>query len=243
MANRAEKMFLWSADSIRWYEQAARCHDYHLQLARRILERLPSGARVCDMGCGLGYLSLALSAGARSVLAVDCKAQALAVLRRNVRAAGIQNVEALEGDFERLPDPKQPFDGMVFSLFGSLWDFYERACRWSGDRIFYIMNAASKRTFSAAKQKNPGARPQAIAEFLQGKGATYTLDWLELPLGQPFESYADALRFMQHYDGESTLEQRRAFLERNLLPYDRPGFPLYLPNDKRLAMFTIRCAR
>lgn len=53
-------MFRWNKDMIRFLQDASEFCDYHGNLAARIMQELPDGD-ICDAGCGLGYLSLALS--------------------------------------------------------------------------------------------------------------------------------------------------------------------------------------
>ena len=76
-------MFLWKPDMIRFMRDASEHTGYHADLAARIVPHLKEGARVCDAGCGLGYLSLALAPLAAQVTAVDRNADALSVLREN----------------------------------------------------------------------------------------------------------------------------------------------------------------
>ena len=106
-------MFCWNEDMIRFLRDASEQSDYHRLLAARIARELPENARVCDAGCGLGYLSLRLAPYCRQITAVDRSAEALAVLERNIAAGGPQNITPLCGEIENLP-PREPYDAMVF---------------------------------------------------------------------------------------------------------------------------------
>jgi release factor glutamine methyltransferase len=61
-------------------------------LCESALERLPSGARVADVGTGSGCIAVTLALEARTarVLAVDLSADALRIARRNAAALGAQ---------------------------------------------------------------------------------------------------------------------------------------------------------
>ncbi len=61
----------WTPDTIRFLRDAAANSDYYQQIARRAAACFPRSARVCDAGCGLGELSLALLPYCRHVTAVD----------------------------------------------------------------------------------------------------------------------------------------------------------------------------
>ena len=81
-------MVEWTQEAIRFRMDAAERVGFDETIAAQILPHLPPNAHVCDAGCGLGYLSLALSRGCASVTAVDTSAAALAALRENAARAG-----------------------------------------------------------------------------------------------------------------------------------------------------------
>ena len=61
----------WTNESIAYLRDAAKVNDYYRVLAEKIAARLPNGAHICDAGCGVGELSLALAALGFRVTAVD----------------------------------------------------------------------------------------------------------------------------------------------------------------------------
>ena len=84
-----------------------------------LLPYLSPQDRVCDAGCGLGFLSLALAPHVRHVTAADCDAQALSVLKEELAARHIENVTPLCTDIFT-DRPAEPYDAMVFCFFGSM---------------------------------------------------------------------------------------------------------------------------
>ena len=70
-----------------------------------------TGARVLEIGCGDGRLTRAIAREARSVIAIDSDAAAIADLRRAAPA----NVETLTTDFESFQPRGAVFDAVVFS--------------------------------------------------------------------------------------------------------------------------------
>lgn len=61
----------WTDESIAFLRDAAAMNRYYETIAEKITPQLPENAHVCDAGCGIGELSLALKPYCRHVTAVD----------------------------------------------------------------------------------------------------------------------------------------------------------------------------
>ena len=83
-------MFTWTPEMIRLMQNANARSEYHRQLAAILAPKLAGCRTLCDAGCGLGYLSLALAPYVRRVTAADRSEAALDVLRQNCAARGIR---------------------------------------------------------------------------------------------------------------------------------------------------------
>jgi SAM-dependent methyltransferase len=79
-----------------------------------------SNAVVVDVACGPGTTALALAAKVRRVHALDFAPAMLARLRAAAAAAGLENIEAVEGDGQALPYADASFDA-GFSMFGLMF--------------------------------------------------------------------------------------------------------------------------
>ena len=90
--------FEWTEETIRFREDAAVRVQFDAAIAQHILPFLPENAHVCDAGCGLGFLSLALAPHCRRITAVDASSAALAVLARNAVRMGYDNIQIVQGD-------------------------------------------------------------------------------------------------------------------------------------------------
>ena len=121
-------MFSWSADTVRFMADACRRTDFHEKLTALLLPYLKPTDHICDAGCGLGYLSLALSSHAAHITAAERDAAALAVLRQELDARGVANVTPLCADVLAYTPPV-PFDAMVFCFFGSMEEILAAALR------------------------------------------------------------------------------------------------------------------
>lgn len=107
----------WTDESIAFLRDAAAMNRYYETIAERIAPQLPENAHICDAGCGIGELSLALKPYCHHVTAVDADALAIKTLKAHL----IEGVTARCGDVEALT-PKEPYDAMVFCLFGRTQD-------------------------------------------------------------------------------------------------------------------------
>ena len=107
----------WTEESIAFLRDAAAINRYYETIAERIAPQLPENAHICDAGCGIGELSLALKPYCHHVTAVDADALAIKTLKAHL----IEGVTARCGDMETLA-PEKPYDAMVFCLFGRTQD-------------------------------------------------------------------------------------------------------------------------
>jgi SAM-dependent methyltransferase len=74
---------------------------------------LPRGARIVDLGCGPGRLTIALARLGYRVTAVDYVPAHLAALESTARDVGGLDVELIEADICKLPDFEKRFDAVV----------------------------------------------------------------------------------------------------------------------------------
>jgi ubiquinone/menaquinone biosynthesis C-methylase UbiE len=84
------------------------------QLWSRALGRLLPHLDVVDLGCGTGALTVEIARWARSVLAIDRSADALAAARARAQREGVTNVEFLPADVHEL-QVRRRFDLVVAS--------------------------------------------------------------------------------------------------------------------------------
>ena len=100
---------IWTEESIAFLRDAAAMSDYYRVIAGKIAPHLPENVHMCDAGCGIGELSIALAPYCRHVTAVD--ADELAV--KTLESHRPERVAARCGDIEALA-PDKPYDAMVF---------------------------------------------------------------------------------------------------------------------------------
>lgn len=229
-------MIHWDEESIRFMQDSSEHVNSAAVQARHILPYLPPDAEICEGGCGLGSLSLALSPQVRHITAVDRSIEALTVLRREIRKRKISNITAVAADIFTM-QPRRLYDAMVFCRFGAAAEILKLAAEQCGGTVVVLTLANSRHRFTlageAAERKEWFSR-QKLDEW----GIPCRCEQFEVETGQPFRSMEDAVRFFQIYDrsGEPvTAEQVR----NRLIPDPQGIYPLFSPmkSDFRLLTF------
>ena len=192
-------MFRWTDDMIRFMADAAGCTDFHQRLASELLPWLHPDDTVCDAGCGLGYLSLALAPHVRHITAAERDAAALAVLERELAARHIENVTPLCADvFTHRPD--RPYDAMVFCFFGSMDEILSVAAAQCRGTVIAVKRDQTDHRFTVTKQPLGGTHGvDAACCRLSELGIPYQLKRTAFRFDQPFRSLEDARRFFALY--------------------------------------------
>ena len=166
-------MFQWSEDMVRFMRQASEYGDYHRRLADWMRPDLHKRDRLCDAGCGLGYLSLALAPYVQHITAADRNGDALAVLRENCAARGIDNIDIRCGDLFSMP-PDAAYDAMVFCFFGRMEEIAAIAkaqCR--GTAFAFKKNYTTHR-FSVGSHATGSDSFRAAKAWLRARGVPFT---------------------------------------------------------------------
>ena len=231
-------MQAWTPEGMAFLQDAMACCGYYPALARRIAPYLPKQAHVCDAGCGLGGLSVALLPYCRHVTAVDRAAAPLENLRQ--RAGHDPRLTVRQGDIRCLP-PETPYDAMVFCLFGGTDEILDIAARQCGGTALVVRRDFRQHQFSTGVRM-AGHTAADMEQELRRRGLTCTLRRFTLEFGQPFRSVEDALAFFRLYSRDGTVPARQE-LEARLEPSPWPDYPLYLPNLKPLCLLAIPAAQ
>lgn len=225
-------MFEWTPQSIQFMADACRRTDFHARLASLLTPYLPHAGHICDAGCGLGFLSLALSPYAPHITAVERDAAALDVLRHELAARGISNVTPLCTDALTYTPP-QPFDAMVFCFFGSMEEILSAAGRQCSGAVLAVVRDDDCHRFSGAPRK-PGRHSFAQAcAVLDGRGIAYTAHRRALDFPQPFRTLSDACRFLSLYGGGEVTEDAA---RTKLVSTGDTEFPWELPGVRRFGI-------
>ena len=240
MNNSEERLFHWSEKSIRWYQNAAMYGSYHKQLAKKIKPYIDPESRVCDLGCGVGYLTKELAPYVREITGLDSNPQAIDFLKKQIELEQLRNVEAVLADLEEANPPMVPYDTIILCLFGGLRTCYDKVSRWTSHKLIYISSVREDHAFKAGHKLNSSETAEETRDFLVEKGIPFQVEIVKLPFGQPLKTMDEAVEFVRHYDKTSTKQEIYDYLnEKLIIRQEDKTYPFYLPNEKKLAVFVI----
>ena len=230
-------MFQWTPDMVRFMKTASEYGIYHRALANLIRPDVTPEAQVADVGCGLGYLSLALAPYAGKVTAMDASAEALRVLEENRRECGVRNLEIFQGDVFRL-EPERQFDCMAFCFFGNIEEILTIARRHCLGKAFLFQRNYRLHRFSTGScGRERGGYPDSCRR-LGELGIPYERRELSLEFGQPFADFGDAKLFFETYNrGDRPVSDR--LVRERIVKTGREDFPFYLPCKREIGFLTL----
>lgn len=235
-------MYQWAEDMIRFMRDASEYGDYNQKLAEMMRPWLTKDSHICDAGCGLGYLALALAPYAGKVTAMDKNADALRVLRKNCESRKISNVTIQCGDISEWL-PEQPFDSMAFCFFGNIDEILTIAGQRCRGTVFAIKKNYAEHRFSVGSHRGGNDSYANAIRRLQELKIPHEGTAMELEFGQPFRSFEDARCFFETYscDNDPALITD-AFLREKLRETGEPDFPYYLPHRRKVGWLKFEMA-
>ena len=226
-------MYQWEAEHIRFMQDAADYGDYHRHLAEKLLPHLPPGGRICDAGCGLGYLAEQLTPYFQEVTACDISPNAIREIQRRIER--MDHLHLICGDIRKHP-PQTPYDGMVFCLFGSWEEILLTAKEQCRGPVCVVSRGDRRHRFSVGRQNPHTDHASDLAEMLQKERIPFHREDFSLEFGQPFHGKEEAMAFFRLYNcGDREVEEKD--IEKRLIETGRTDFPLYLPQEKELTLF------
>ena len=226
-------MYPWTEERIVWYQRAVAFTGFDRALADLAIGAPKPGEEVCDLGCGTGYLALELARRGCRVTAVDRAGVCLDYLRAETARRGLADrLTVVEADWHDLP-PGTAWDTVVMAFAGKPDEElggYLALCR---RRLVLVT-----KTSAQSHVRGPGEPPlfrrnaDALEAALRARGLSFARRDAVLDFGQPLRSREEAEAYLAVYGGPESALTR-------LTETGDPEFPLCLPNEKRLAVFTI----
>ncbi len=229
-------MYHWTPDMIRFMSDASAYGDYHRQIAEMILPYFCRAEHICDAGCGLGDLSLAMSGRIPKITCIDLNPRPIAVLREHCAVRGITNIEAKVADI-RLDPPQKPYDGMIFCFFGRSEEILEIAREQCRGTVAVIKKNYSVHRFSVGKYPTGPDGFSRMQTLLKEHGIPFESRIASPEFGQPFRCFEDIRTFFQCYSrDEDPSVLTDDFLRSCVVGTGRKDFPFYMPHQRQIGM-------
>lgn len=244
----------WTEDVIVFQKSAAEYTGYFEALAQAVRPYLAGYRRLCDAGCGMGYLGAALACDFDVVDVLDRNPRAIAAARSVAAERGLANVHARVADvmapLASSERGKKPYDAMVFCAVAPLEEALRAAVgRCEGTVV--VINRFDPAPSTLAEWQRAEREPLRGRNHLKGedylilqealrlRGIPFHAEVLDLEFGQPLADLAEARRFFGLYrtldfpDGVSD-EALTSQLDRGRAPWR-----YYLPKRRQMGMFAI----
>lgn len=236
-------MFEWNEDKVRFRTDSARHSHFHSEVSAILAAKFetPDRLSVCDAGCGLGFLSVALTKYFRQVTAIDASPLALDVLRGEAERQGAKNLEILQEDllFDPTVQPRQ-YDTIIFSFFGNIEEIMQIARPRCGKDLFILKKNDHHHRFSVSHPMRPFDSMAAALHDLDELGLPFTKEDFSIEDGQPLRSFEDAEVFFRLYAQGSDKDLITPEYVRTLLTEtDDPEFPYYYPRPCEFSLLSV----
>lgn len=230
-------MITWNEQSDRWFRNASEYTGYNRELSGLLLEYLPEGGTLCDMGCGNAMVDLELAPHFEEVTCVDISAEAVSAAAEEAARRGISNLKTVNADGRTLGGAWDCVTALFHGGAEAFDWYYEKA----KDTLLIVTHKNKVGEFGPENRRIVKCSDVAgTAEYLDGRGIRYTLREAELEYGQPLEDMEDARRFVLAYTLPMEPEELTEYLRENLRETGREDFPYYLPKKKKFGLFVIR---
>lgn len=232
-------MFCWNAEMIRFLKDAAEYTHFYDTLAEKASRFLSVDTRICDAGCGLGYLSLALARTCAQVTAADVSGEALDVLREKQRISPLTNLHIWQGDIFSMPEDIR-FDAMLFCFFGEIRNTLLCAKKHCNGKLIYFKKNWDAHRFTLNEKQLENYTLPISCNDLDELHIPYHVETFELEMGQPFRSVSDAAAFFRIYEkGDRQRDINERDVEGLLIPSDSEEFPYYLPSKGSVGIIVL----
>ncbi|WP_207637159.1 class I SAM-dependent methyltransferase [Anaerovorax odorimutans] len=211
--------------------------QYFSKLSIPILEYIEKSDRICEIACGLGFLSMELAKKAKEVLSIDISPEAIDFMNTYLEKNSIKNINTSCGDWRKLCKEKV-FDVVILSYFGAILNDWSLLKSIASKYIIAIL----PQTYRKDKVSNEDLATynretvDNVTEFLTEKKIPFKLMKDEIEFGQPFDKIEDAFNFISHYYNISDRNYAKEYLNKNLIK--KEGY-YYLPKTRKFGIFII----
>ncbi|MBR5474161.1 MAG: class I SAM-dependent methyltransferase [Lachnospiraceae bacterium] len=223
--------FDWPLQQIEWYERAVRWTHFDAFLYDACQEYLSPDETICDLGCGIGYMSRYLCQKGYPVTAIDRSENAIRYLRQLAVQEHFPNLSIHCVDWTTLPKD-QTWDTLLMCFAGFLevdeLPFKKRLITFTNERHLsnYVSDAPSPYDYEAQR---------LAAKRIDPSRYTWHYRHLTGEFGQPLRSLEEAREYFATYRYDVAPHE----LEQRLIATGDSEFPWYFPHKKEVGLYVI----
>lgn len=231
-------MFLWKRRMAEFMSQAYEYNKSHHSFVNAIKAQINHDDIICDAGCGLGYISLALSPYCSQIHAVDLQDKPLKILKDNIVKKEIKNILVKQEDIHNMT-LNEIYDKMIFSFFGSIEEALSIGKEHCSGQIILLKNDARHHSMSVEKRAYKGPSFEKAKKYLEEHQIPYQVKRIKTEMGQPFRSIEDAVYFFNLYNRNPQKEIKEEDVIELLDPIDHPEYVYFYSVKKDIAIITV----
>lgn len=228
-------MYEWTEKRIEWYQRAVAYTGFDEKIADAIEPFLAKDGTVCDLGCGTGYVAMALAKRGYRVTAFDKNALTLAYLRSEAQKRGLSNLNICLGDWFALPGAPM-WDNVVMVFAGHLdtdLKLFLSLCKKNLILVTKIGDQSHVQDDGISPFRH--ATPDEIEKSLGGY--SYVSTDITAEFSQPFLSEEECREYVEFFGGTAGSPMG---VMRRIVRTDGGAYPFYLPSTKQLRIYAVK---
>lgn len=230
-------LFEWNEATMRWQLDAARYTDYPARMAELLLAQMPVRGTLCDIGCGMALVDLALAPQFSQITCVDINDTVLDFVRAHALAQDVGSISVRKCDGAAL---EGMWDTVLAQFQGDIASCCVPYLKKARDRLIYVTHAtALGSTGPAAYRLAKCGAADKVSAWLDAQGWVYARQDGALEFGQPHRSFADAVASTMAFCPAAPVDAVRETVRQTAVETGREDFPLYTPKTRRFAIFNI----
>ena len=228
---------VWNETTVKWYKDASDYTGYSAKLAGLLLEKIDARNSLCDLGCGISLVDMELAGEIGSITCIDSDSFAVEETRRIARQKGIENITAM---CQNAVSAKGAFDTVMCLFHGNIEQYIDTYSKLAKHRFIAVVHDDPD---ELVRMNKPRIRQltsvSQTSQHLKDRGIHHSIQRCTLEFGQPFTSRQQAREYVVHYKKVAEGESAGQCVDRCTVGTEREDFPLYIPHQRRFAIFTI----
>lgn len=219
-----------------WFLKASNHTNFHEKLAEHLRSYLRQEDTVCDFGCGLGRLDLALAPYVKHITCQDIAPEAIAILKTDGET--IPNLTAKCVDCQTT---QEKFDVGIMSFFGKRDEEFLHYMGRCNRCLIRIVNMQNRSTlYPAEHRQRVKSTAEDVKYQLDNANVAYVFSRMQLEFGQPCQDITEASAFVRSHAPGASQEEIHQFIAAYGQSVEQGGY--YIPNQKDLGIFIIDCS-